>query len=163
MTRNGKHGKKGGETIMKKDVIIGIMAVVLLALATSSALALGPGYGHGAWYGPGYYGYPVSNLTPEQTTKIAAIQQAHLKEVTPLRQQLLAKKAELRTAWLTQNPDQARINTLQKDVLDLQGKLQEKTTNARFETKKVLTPEQQAQLTLYGPGMGYRKGMMGRW
>jgi len=73
---------------------------------------------------------------------------------------------ELRAAWLAQNPDQAKINTLQKDILNLNAKIQEKATNARLEMRRVLTPEQQAQLSVYGPGFGYGKGRMarmGRW
>ena len=103
---------------------------------------------------------PVSNLTPEQSTKIQALQQANLTEITPLQEQLYAKKTELRTLWASQTPDQARINALQKDILNINAKLQEKSTNARFEMKKILTTEQQAQLNTYGPGMHH--GMGGR-
>lgn len=153
---------------MKKHILIGVAAATLvLALAASSALALGPGYGRGMGYGPTYCGYALSNLTPDQTARIQGIQQANLKEIGPLQQQLLAKKMELRGIWLTKDPDQNRIAGLQKDVLDLQRKLQEKTTNARLETRRVLTPVQQAQLTAYGQGTSYGRGRMGgrmvRW
>ncbi len=148
---------------MKKKMLYIMIAVFAMALVATVAMA-GPGYGRGMGYG---YGVPpVSNLTPEQATKIQSIQQAHLKEVAPLQQQLLAKKMELRAAWLAQNPDQAKINALQKDILNLNAKIQEKATNARLEMRKVLTPEQQAQLSVYGPGFGYGKGRMtrmGRW
>lgn len=146
---------------MKKSIFIGMATAIAFALIASSALALGAGYGRGTGYGPGYYGCQVSNLTPEQAAKIQGIQQANLKEISPLQQQLMAKKMELRGLWLTKDPDQGKVNTLQKDILDLQGKLQEKSTNTRFEIRKVLTPEQQAQLTAYGPVAGYGKGRMG--
>lgn len=153
---------------MKGKLLIGMFAVLAVALVASAALA-GPGYGRGAGYGYGYgYGiHPVANLTPEQSTKIQAIQQGHLKEIAPLQQQLLAKKMELRACWLSQNPDQAKINALQKDILNLSTRIQEKATNARLEMRKVLTPQQQAQLTAYGQGMGYGMGRKGgrmvRW
>jgi Spy/CpxP family protein refolding chaperone len=41
------------------------------------------------------------------------------------------------------------------------AQLQEKVTNARLAMRKVLTPEPQAQLTAYGPGMGNGIGRMG--
>jgi zinc resistance-associated protein len=158
---------------MKKNILIGIAMVVTLVLVTSSAFAWGPGYSRGTGYGGGsVYGHgygipPVSNLTPEQSSKIQALQRAQLNDMAPLQQQLLAKKLELRSLWLAQNPDQAKISALQKDMLNIRGQLQEKATNARFEMRKVLTPEQQAQLTAYGPGMGHGMGRMaghmGRW
>ncbi len=146
---------------MKKNVLIGMVAVLVVALVASASMAYVPGYGRGAGYGPGYANPPVSNLTPEQSSKIQAIREAQFKEIAPLQQQLLAKKMELRGLWLAQNPDQAKINALQKDILTLSANIQEKTTNAWFEMRKVLTPEQQAQLTTYGPGMGYGMGRMG--
>ena len=150
---------------MKAKILFIVVALFVLALFASVAMA-GPGYGRGAGYGPGYGNPPVSNLTPEQASKIQTIQQANLKDIAPLQQQQLTKKMELRTAWLSQNPDQAKINALQKEILNIGGQLQQKTTNARFEMRKVLTPEQQAQLSVYGYGKGYGRGKMarmGRW
>jgi Spy/CpxP family protein refolding chaperone len=152
---------------IKKNSIIGIIAVFALALFASTAMAWGPGSGRGMGYGLCYGNPPVSNLTPEQSSKIQAIQQANLKDIVPLQQQLFAKKTELRSLWLSQNPDQAQINALQKDMLNISAKLQEKATNARFEMRKVLIPEQLAQLTTPGSdvgyGMGKMGGRMGRW
>lgn len=146
---------------MKKHIFIGMVVIFALALVASSASAWNQGYSRGADYGPGYDSPPISDLTPEQAAKIQAIQQATFKEIAPLQQQLFAKKTELRGLWLSQNPEQIKINGLQKDILNIRAQLQEKTTNARFEIRKILTPEQQAQLTAYGPGMGYGMGRMG--
>lgn len=152
---------------MKKNSIIGIIAVFALALFASTAMAWGPGSGRGMGYGLCYGNPPVSNLTPEQSSKIQTIQQANFKKIAPLQEQLYAKKTELRTLWPSQSPDQAQIKALQQDVLDIHAQLQEKTTNARFAMRKVLTPEQLAQLTTPGSGVGYGMGKMGgrmgRW
>jgi len=137
---------------MKAKTLTVIMAVTALAIFASLAMAWGPGYGVP----------PIPNLTPEQASKIQSIREAYLKEIAPLQQQLLAKKLELRSLWLSPNPDQAKINALQKDILNLTAKIQEKSTNARLEIRKVLTPEQQAQLSVYGPFIGYGKGKMAR-
>jgi Spy/CpxP family protein refolding chaperone len=151
---------------MKKTTIIGMSLVLAVALMATVAFAWGPGYGRGYGMGPGY-GYPaISNLTAEQSSKIQALQKAHLDETTPLQQDLLKKRTDLRGLWLSPTPDQAKITALQKEISNLRSKLQEKGTNLRFEIRKVLTPEQQAQLSLYGPGMGGgmgKMGRMGRW
>ncbi len=146
---------------MKKNIIIGMAVVFTLALAISTAMAFGPGHGRGMSGGPGYGIPPVSNLTAVQSSRIQAIQQKNLTEITPLREQLFAKRTELRTLWTAQNPDQAQIKSLQQDMLDINAQLQEKATSARLEMSKILTPEQQAQLTAYGHGMGPGMGRMG--
>ena len=43
----------------------------------------------------------------------------------------------------------------QEEILNLRSKLQEKGANLRLEVRKVLTPEQLAQLPTFGPGMGF--------
>ncbi len=140
---------------MKAKILFSVLAIFAVALISEVAMA-GPGFG-----------LPyISNLTPDQITKIQSIREKYLKDITPLQQQLLAKKLELRSLWFSQNPDQAKISTLQKEILNLNAKVQEKATNASLEMRKVLTPEQQAQLTTYGYGLGYGKGKMarmGRW
>jgi Spy/CpxP family protein refolding chaperone len=147
---------------MKKNIIIGMAVVFTLVLVISTAMAFGPGFGRGVSGVPaGYDIPPVSNLTAEQTTKIQALQQKNLIEITPLREQLFAKRTELRTLWASQNTDQAQIKALQQDMLDINAQLQEKATSARLEMSKILTPEQQAQLTAYGRGMGPGMGRMG--
>lgn len=80
---------------MKKNIFIGMVAVFAVVAIASAALA-GPGYGRGAGYGAGYGNPAISNLTPEQATKIQAIREAQFKDIAPLRQQLFAKKTELR-------------------------------------------------------------------
>jgi Spy/CpxP family protein refolding chaperone len=152
---------------MKKIVILGLTLVLAVALMASAALA-GPGYGRG--YGAGYgNGYPaIPNLTAEQSAKIQALQKANLDETAPLQQQLLAKRTELRTLWLNPKPDQSAIAAKQKEILGLQSKLNEKATNLRLEIRKVLTPEQQAQIGAFGYGTGLgpkmgKMGRMGRW
>jgi Spy/CpxP family protein refolding chaperone len=146
---------------MKKNIIIGMAVVFTLALVISTAMAFGPGFGRGVSGGPGYGVPPVSNLTTEQSSRIQALQQKNLTEITPLREQLFAKRTELRTLWTSQNPDQTQIKALQQDMLDINAQLQEKATSARLEMNKILTPEQQAQLTAYGRGMGPGMGRMG--
>ena len=149
---------------MKKTTLITVSLMLALALMATAALARGPGRGYGM--GAGYGAPAIPNLTAEQSTQIQALQKAHLDEIAPLQQDLLNKKTELRSLWLNPTPDQAKITALQKETLNLQSKLAEKGTNLRLEIRKVLTPEQQAQMAAFGPGMGRgmgKMGRMGRW
>ncbi len=158
---------------MKKTIIIGLSLTLALALMATLALAQRPGFGRGFGPGPGYgggYGYQaIPNLTAEQSSKIQALQQAHLAKIGPLQQALLSKRLELRSLYLAPNPDQAAVLAKQKEMLNLQAQMQEEATKYRLEVRKVLTPEQQAQFgAYYGPGMGMgpgmgRMGRMGRW
>jgi len=158
---------------MKKTIIIGLGLTLALALMATVALAQGPGFGRGYGPGPGYgggYGYQaIPNLTAEQSSKMQALQQAHLTKIGPLQQALLSKRFELRSLYLAPNPDQAALSAKQKEILNLQAQMQEEATNYRFEARKVLTAEQQAQFgAFYGPGMGMgprmgKMGRMGRW
>jgi len=145
---------------MKKTIIIGLSLVVALALMATVALAWGPGRGHGM--GPGYGYSAIPNLTAEQSSQIQALQKAHMDEIAPLQEELFKKRTELRSLWLTPNPDQADITAKQKEILNLRTDLQEKGTNFRLQINKLLTPEQQTQLATYGPGFGPGMGKMGR-
>jgi Spy/CpxP family protein refolding chaperone len=137
-----------------KKVAIGLSLILVVALVAGFALAWGPGFGRGFGFGP-----PFGNLTPEQSSKIQALQQAYLKEMAPVQQELLAKGTELRSLWLAPKPDPAVITAKQKEVFDLQSRLQEKATNLGLEIQKVLTPEQKARLGTYGPRMRRGPGM----
>jgi Spy/CpxP family protein refolding chaperone len=152
---------------MKKITIVVLGLILVLALVATVALAWGPGFSRG-FGGPAYGVPPIPNLTAEQSAQIQALRDGFLKEIEPLQKGLYAKGQELRNLWQSPNPDQAAIAAKQKEIFDLQSKLQEKATNLGLEIRKVLTPEQQAQLPAFGPdaGFGPRMGMrgpMGRW
>ncbi len=119
---------------MKKTAVIGLTLVLAVALVASAALA-------GPWGGKFYgMGPMVPNLTPEQSAKILALQQANLEKVTPLQQELFTKKTELRSLWLTPNPDQAKINALQQEIFKLVDELQQESIKHRTEILKVINP-----------------------
>jgi Spy/CpxP family protein refolding chaperone len=158
---------------MKKIVIIGLSLILAMILVAAVAMAWGPGFGRGVGMGPGYGppGNVFANLTPEQSAKIQALQQAHLQGIAPVQQELLAKGTELRSLSLNANADPAVITAKQKEIWDLRSKLQEMTNNLRLQIREVLTPDQQAQFDSFGPrrgmdprmGFGPGMGPMGRW
>ncbi len=153
---------------MKKTTIVGLGLVLALALAATAALAWGPGFGRG-FGGPGFGSPPIPNLTAEQSAQIQALRDSFLKEMEPLQNVLWTKRTELRTLWSNPNTDPAEITAKQKEIWDLQSNLQEKAANLSLEIRKVLTPEQLAQLPAFargagfGPGRGFGPPMRGRW
>jgi Spy/CpxP family protein refolding chaperone len=149
-------GNKERRKKMKK-MIVAVMMVSLLAtagLAMAQGWGRGAGMGYGPDYGPrGAWG-PGLNLTAEQNQKIQAMKESFFKETLPLRNEMQTKRLELKTLWVQTNPDQEKILAKQKEINALRAQLQEKSTKNRLEMRKVLTPEQQAQLGAYGPGFG---------
>ncbi len=131
---------------MKRVVIIGLSLALALAVVATVAMAWGPGFGRGFGFGP-----PFANLTAEQSAQVQALQQAYLKESSPLQQELFAKGMELRSVWASPNPDQAVITAKQKEIFDLRSRLQEKAYNLGLEMQKVVPPEQRGT---FGPGPG---------
>ena len=159
---------------MKKTIIIGLSLTLAVALAASITLAWGPAFGRGFGMGPGSITPPIPNLTAEQSTQIQALRDAFLKEIEPLQQDLWTKRTDLRTLWSDPKTDPAAITAKQKEMWDLQSQVREKAANLRLGVRKVLTPEQLAQLPTVGPGAGFGPGMgfgprmgmrgpMGRW
>ena len=163
-----------------KKTIIGLSIALVLALV-GAALAWGPGFGPGAgrFGGPANGVPPIPNLTTEQSTQIQALRDGFLKENEYLRNELYPKMTELRNLWHSPNPDQAAIAAKRTELASLQSQLQDKAANLRLEIRKVLTPEQLAQIPAFnqdggfGPGAGFgprgfgppigMRGPFGRW
>ena len=146
---------------MKKLSIL--FMVIMLVISATIAMA-GP-WRCGSGMGPN--ALANLDLSAEQATKIQALREARLKEVSPVRNQLFGKRAELRLLWVQINPDQDKIRAKQKEISNLRDQIQEKTTKYRLELRKALTPEQRAQLMAFrlerGCGPCGKCGRMGRW
>jgi zinc resistance-associated protein len=143
---------------MLGKVKVWMVGLALVAIG-GVAVAAGPGYGIGR--NANCPGFNQFNLTPEQRTKMTELQEKQWKETVSLRNEMQTKRLELRTLWSAPNPDKDKILGKQKEMNDLRDKMQAKATDFRLEARKVLTPEQAAQVGTYGPGMGMGGGMMG--
>jgi len=149
---------------MKKAIIIGLSLVLGLALVATVALAWGPGFGPGfgrGFGGPAFGVPPIPNLTADQSAQIQALRDSFVKENEPLQKELYAKGQELRKLWSTQNADPAAIKAKQNEVSDIRSQLQDKATNLGLEIRKVLTPEQLAQMPAFSQGSGFGPRGMG--
>ncbi len=147
---------------MKKTTIVGLGVVLGLALVATVALAWGPGFGPPGFGrglgGPTYGTPPIPNLTTDQSSQIQALRDAFLKEIQPLQQDLWTKRTDLRKLWSDPKTDPAAITAKQKEIWDLQSQLQEKATNLGLSIRKLLTPEQLAQLPAFSQGAGFGPG-----
>lgn len=148
-----------------KKLVMTFVTVITVTVFAASAFAFGPGWGRGHGGGQCYGGDVTAlsglNLTAEQTAKVNALREAHLKDVKPLRDTMFSKRGELRLLWLKQNPDQEKILAMQKEIRTIRDQMQDKRTVHRLNVLKVLTPEQQEQLKAFGPGQGFGRGMKG--
>ena len=119
----------------------------VLALASGTALAGGPGGAH-------YYqrvsakierALQSVNATPEQRAAIEQAKQQAFAAIKPIRQQIKAKRAELRQLRDSGTPDQARLQQLrtEKDQLRLQIKTVAQTFVATA-TQQLSEPQRKA-------------------
>jgi len=144
----------------KATTIIGTLVLVAALAMPVLAYDRGRGQGRGMGIGPADRQAPccenTPNLTPEQSTKLKELRDQHDKDILPLKNELIAKRAELRNLWLQGNPDEVAIKAKQQEINDLRNKLQDTMTGHRLEAGKILTPEQRAQLQSARKGRGYR-------
>lgn len=154
-----------------KKVILTILALAVVAVVATAALAKGPGRGPG--YGPcsrgEFGGFAGVDLTADQKAKLAQMRDSRFKEIEPLREKMFSKRDEVRKLWLEPNPDQGKIAAAQKEMRGMRDEMQDKMTAFRLESLKVLTPEQKEKMKSFssrrgfGPAKGKGPGMMGGW
>ncbi len=145
-----------------KKLTLTMMALLIAGIVATSAFGFGWGRGPGFGYGPcargEFGGYAGADLTADQKAKLSEMRDAHFKDTQPLREQMWAKRDELRKLWLEANPDQAKITAAQKEMRSLRDQMQDKMTAYRLSALKVLTPEQQEKIRAWGAGQGFGPG-----
>jgi zinc resistance-associated protein len=122
---------------MKRIWIVALVGALGLALVGTAAYA-GCGMGYG--YGPGAYGYGAGSGKQVDVNAFRAFQ----KETLPLRDEMMAKRVELMNEYGKEKPDQNRVATIQKEMIDLRIKI-----SAAAEKQGLPT-------TGFGQGMGGR-------
>ena len=138
---------------MRKLVVaLGLAAVVVLGV--SYVYAQGPGYGRMGW---GYEKWP--SLTPEQKTKFQELRQKFNDETAQLRGAMVTNRLELQSLWSDPKADAKAIQEKEKEMRALQDQMRDTAIQLRLEARKILTPEQRAQI---GPGSGMGPGFGGR-
>lgn len=117
---------------MKKSAIFGLAVVVALALTGVASAHMwgdddgGPGYG----MGPGMmYGAGPGAGKAVDIEKFKQFQ----KETSGLRDDMHLKMLELRNEFTKEKPDEDRISTLQKELIDLRTKIHKAADKAGIE------------------------------
>ena len=145
---------------MRKITFLSLSLFLGVILTITAAMAWGPGLG----WRPGMeeeFGCPdLPILGEKQFHKVEAFQESFLKEIEPLRRDLLEKMTELRIVGLAPDSDPAAVEVKEKEIRDLQKEVWEKAAHHRVEIWKILNPEQRAQFDVRGPAIGFdlRKG-----
>lgn len=91
---------------------------------------------------PRYGQCRIPNLTDEQEAKIDELRTAHLKEVTPLRNQLNEKRARLQTLESAEKADMNEINKTIDEIAQLKANIMKKGAAHRAAVASQLTDEQ---------------------
>ncbi len=102
------------------------------------------------------------NITPEQKTKLQALGEKFRKDTVLLRNDMKVKRLELKTLWTVPTPDRDKIIAKQKELNELKTQLQMKIVDFRLEARSYLTPDQAAQVGMWGPAMWHRTHMSRR-
>lgn len=152
---------------MKKIGSIVLVALMMLSVSAYSQR----GQQIGADKSLIYKGYDrtdcrIPNLTDEQQQKIKDLKVKHIKEVTPLKNELGEKKARMRTLQSADKQDLNAINKNIDEMASLRAQIQKKAAAHRAEVASLLTDEQRVVFNTrsgnkMGKGMkhGGRKGM----
>jgi Spy/CpxP family protein refolding chaperone len=155
----------------RRTLVLVCLALVLAAVTvveTAQAQAqAGQGKNRqGGGGGDGLYpGCPLNlNLSPEQKAKMQEVRNAFFKDTISLRADMFKKEQELDAAMLDKAVDIEKAKKLQDDISGLWAQLAQKRLQAQLEARKLLTPEQFAQLPPgcnmgIGPGGGKGCGM----
>jgi hypothetical protein len=94
---------------MMKEIMTGALVAAVVLTAGVALAQSGPGAGPG---GGRYWG-----------ASAASVKKFH-KETLALRDELAAKRIDLQEAYDQPEPDQARIASLRKDIVDIEAKIQ---------------------------------------
>lgn len=145
-----------------------IFSILFILMNLSSlALAQGPpekkGFefrgGRGMMMGPMMDWASRLNLSEEQTARIQELRDSYLRDTLVWRNELLIKRFDLRDMMRDPQADPNAMLAKQREISELESKIQERALLYRIEIRKVLTPEQ-IQLLPPGPGGMYGPPMM---
>ena len=144
---------------MKK---ISIIAAVLLVVATAT-LAMAGRHGRMGFDGNRQMNPSVIaalDLTNEQTEKVQALHDSATKIATPIRAQIVTKRAEMKLLWMQTTLDADKIKATQKEIQALMVQIRDTRTDTRIAFRNLLTPEQTSKLIASGFGKGsyHKKG-----
>ncbi len=151
--------------VKSKLVVMMCMALMLAALPAFDGAYAQQGQGKskpGAPSGDGLFpGCPLNlNLTQEQTTKLQELRNSFFKDTAGLRSDIFKKEQDMDVLMLEKSIDTEKAKKLQDEISGLHAQIAQKRLQAQLDARKLLTPEQIAQLPP-GCNMGFGPGGKG--
>ena len=145
--------------VKSKLVVMMCMALMLAALPAFEGAYAQQGQGKskpGAPSGDGLFpGCPLNlNLTQEQTTKLQELRNSFFKDTAGLRSDIFKKEQDMDVLMLEKSIDTEKAKKLQDEISGLHAQIAQKRLQAQLDARKLLTPEQIAQLPP-GCNMGF--------
>jgi Spy/CpxP family protein refolding chaperone len=139
--------------------VFGVFGILILfasaAFGQGGPPGRGPEFGGGRPMGPMLY--PLErmakelNLTEAQSAVIKDLRQGFLRDTLPWRDELVVKRMNLQDLLRGPQPDPERVLKKQREVSELESKIQERMVSHYLEIRKALTPE---QIRLLPPAFG---------
>lgn len=152
-----------------RTAMAGLVTVAVIAMGASAMAGKGMGSqddqggggcGKHQRRGGCEYGQMNADLTPEQREQMEAERQAFFDATKNERQDLYAKRLELKAEMAKREPDAGKASALQKDVSELQGNLNQKRLNHILAMRKI-NPDAGRGWMMEGRGKGYHGGSQG--
>lgn len=153
---------------MKKQIIVGVLSLVLLISLFSLTYAQRPGMRGGQGPGMRMAKGPgmgmcahIPELTDEQKAKIEDLWLAHQKEVQPKRLQMEKMRVELHELMIADKPDMKKINAKQEEMSNVRLEMQKEGVAHRLAVRELLTEKQRIifdKRPMGRKGAGFHKG-----
>lgn len=159
----------GGKKMSKHMTSKAIMVVMILAIVGFGTYAFagwgmdysrsgsghqGRGLHQGGWGG---HGYMMGNLSDDEIEQIEKERESFFKATENLRQDIYRKDLELRGELAKENPDIKKAEKMQKEMSDLEAKIDQKRIEHMIKMKKINSNMGKG----YGPGQGRGYGRGG--
>jgi zinc resistance-associated protein len=117
----------------------------------------GKGQGAGTGFGPNC---PLGvNLTQDQLARMDTLRNDFFKDTATIRTDMYRKQLDLESLMLEPSVDAEKAGKLQAELSALESQIEQKQLQFQLEARKLLTPEQIAQLP---PGCNFGMGFCGR-
>ena len=97
----------------------------------------------------------IPDLTEEQKAQVQELRVDQMKQMTTFRNQLMEKRARLRTLETQDNTDMNAINSVIEEMGDIRTNMHKAQAEHRQEVREILTDEQRA---FYDNRMMHRRG-----
>ena len=120
---------------------------------------------HGRMMGPRHH-HPMGewarrlNLSEEQIARLRGLREAYLQDTLNWRNERLVRRYHLRNLLRDPNAEPAKILAKQKEISELEAKIQERKVLYQLQMREVLTPEQIQLLPPGSPPDGFESPWM---